>query len=467
MAVNLSVKGIDVADASYQPMLANLQANILKSHARDFARLLCIQFGADDDSVKAWIKDFGLNRMQSALDQQKAIEERRKAKSRGDKFDGGLIANFFLTAEGYEELGFDAAGLKEQNNRIFLKGMKSDRSMRDLSDPPLDRWQPEYRANIDAMILLADDSKEKLDAEAAKVRASLGGIATVLVEEEGADLKDPIVPGGHEHFGYKDGISQPRYFKDDVGKTEKDNIDTDMQHWNPLQPLDIVLVKDPFTNKHDDNYGSFLVYRKLEQDVDGFNARVAELAKHLTLTSNQQSNGVTAEDYAGALVVGRFKDGTPLVISDIRLRRSPSPNDFDFKVLDQPGHLCPFHAHIRKTNPRGQGVLVPERFITRRGMPYGRPRTNDKKGLLFMCFQSSIKKQFTFIQNTWSNAPGFPPFRGHPGIDPLTGQGSKGEQHWPKRYGSEEEVGFDFAGFVQMKGGEYFFAPSLGFLRNL
>ncbi len=466
MAVQLNVKGIDHQDAAYQPMLENLQANILKSHARNFVRLLFLQFQADDDAVKAWINQFSRDRVKSALDQQRAIEARRAAKANNGSFDGGLIANVYLTAEGYEDLGFDADRLKEKN-RSFVDGMKSSRVRRELSDPPVEKWQAGYQKNLDAMILLADDDEGKLTAAAGAVKASLHGLAAVVAEEKGLDLKDPIVPGGHEHFGYKDGISQPRFFTDDVDKTQKDNIDLNMTQWNPLQPLEIVLVKDPFTDPNDHNYGSFLVYRKLEQDVDGFNAKVAELATHLTLTPNQVANSVTAEEYAGALVVGRFKDGTPLVNADIRLRRSPAPNDFDYKEMDPKGNICPFHAHIRKTNPRGQGVLVPERFITRRAIPYGEPKTADEKGLLFMCFQSSVEKQFNFIQNTWSNAPGFPPLRGNPGIDPLTGQGHEGDQRWPRRYGSEEEVGFDFAGFIRMKGGEYFFAPSLGFLRSL
>jgi Dyp-type peroxidase family len=466
MAVQLHVKGIDPMDPAYQTMLENLQANILKSHARNFVRLFFLQFQAGDDAVKAWIRQFSRDRVQSAQDQQRAIAARRAAKANNGSFDGGLIANFYLTAEGYEDLGFDADHLKEKN-RSFIEGMKSGRVRRELSDPSVDQWEAGYQKNLDAMILLADDDEGKLATAAGEVKASLNGIAAVVAEEEGLDLRDPIVPGGHEHFGYKDGISQPRFFTDDVDRTQKDNIDLNVTQWNPLQPLEIILVKDPFTNKQDDNYGSFLVYRKLEQDVEGFNARLADLAKHLTLTPNQVANGVTAEEYAGALAVGRFKDGTPLVNADIRLRRSPAPNDFDYKVMDPKGHICPFHAHIRKTNPRGQGVLVPERFITRRAIPYGRPKTADKKGLLFMCFQSSVERQFNFIQNTWSNAPGFPPFRGNPGIDPLTGQGHEGGQSWPERYGSENEVKFDFTGFVHMQGGEYFFAPSLGFLRNL
>jgi hypothetical protein len=71
------------------------------------------------------------------------------------------------------------------------------------------------------------------------------------------------------------------------------------------------------------------------------------------------------------------------------------------------------------------------------------------------------------MQKTWANAPGFPPLRGKPGIDPLIGQGNKGEQSWPKEYGSSDEIEFDFAGFIKMMGGEYFFAPSIGFLKNI
>ena len=75
-----------------------------------------------------------------------------------------------------------------------------------------------------------------------------------------------------------------------------------------------------------------------------------------------------------------------------------------------------------------------------------------------MCFQANLKRQFNFLQKTWCNAPGFPPLRGRPGIDGLIGQGNAGEQSWPKQYDNSEEVKFDFAGFIKMKGGEYFFA---------
>jgi Dyp-type peroxidase family len=334
--------------------------------------------------------------------------------------------------------------------------MKSKKVNNKLKDPELNEWEQDYNKDIHAMVLLADDDELRLNTEMDILKISLAGIAQIVKEEIGKNIT--AVFGGKkrnlEHFGYADGVSQPSYFS---GVPLTSPVE--------LQPLNIILVKDPLTDKADNNYGSFLVYRKLEQNVGGFNNKITELAGNLELNSNQQGK-ITKEDFAGALVIG-FKDGTPLVKSDINLNEFPAFNDFKYENTDRPAHKCPFHAHIRKTNPRGQGILVPERYITRRGIPYGEKNSDDKKGLLFMCFQSNLKRQFNFIQKTWSNAQGFPPFRGRPGIDPLIGQGNKGGQSWPKQYGINDKIEFDFAGFIKMKGGEYFFAPSIGFLKNI
>jgi hypothetical protein len=56
------------------------------------------------------------------------------------------------------------------------------------------------------------------------------------------------------------------------------------------------------------------------------------------------------------------------------------------------------------------------------------------------------------------------------GLDPVIGQSSGGEppQQWPNTWGkATPTTGFDFQGFVKMLGGEYFFAPSIGFLKSL
>lgn len=144
-----------------------------------------------------------------------------------------------------------------------------------------------------------------------------------------------------EHFGFRDGISQPLFLKEDIERVAKEQ-GTDK--WNPTAPLELVLVKDPL-GEGDHSFGSYCVYRKLEQDVRGFKEAERELARKLGLS------GKNAER-AGALAVGRFRDGTPVTLSPTEQNPEPVSNNFNYDE-DQEGTKCPFHAHIRKTNPRG------------------------------------------------------------------------------------------------------------------
>jgi Dyp-type peroxidase family len=472
MAVDLNEKGINKDDPGYQGMLENLQANILKSHARDNARLLFLKFTATENAVKAWIKTFISECQQkyvvSAMDQMKDSKKWNEV----EPYKGKIVVNFYLSAKGYEKIGLKQLDkLVKNGNDDFANGMKSAGVKNKLSDPEPGMWETKYNTEIHAMILLADNdtAENRIDTELQSIKQALSNanIASIIAEEAGKGLKRDDLD--IEHFGYADGISQPRYFKENINKA---GANTDK--WDAIQPLNIILVKDPFTNENDDNYGSFLVYRKLEQDVEGFKRRITQLSENLILNQIQQGK-ITKEDFAGAMAVGRFKDGTPLVTSEIPTNEKPVLNNFNYKG-DGNAKMCPFHSHIRKTNPRGQGQpIIPKRFVTRRGIPYGRPASNDDKGLLFMCFQSNLKKQFNFIQQTWVNNPKFNPrtfglgsiFGRNPGIDPLIGQGNKGSQGWPKEYDKRKEVDFDFAGFIKMRGGEYFFAPSIGFLKNI
>jgi deferrochelatase/peroxidase EfeB len=147
-------------------------------------------------------------------------------------------------------------------------------------------------------------------------------------------------------------------------------------------------------------------------------------------------------------------------------------NDFDFATQDPAGARCPFHAHIRKTNPRGDAGLAFERTrrIVRRGITYGeRPDLADGAtaeppstgvGLLFQCFQANLD-QFA-IQQEGSDDNDF--FPGGVGPDAVIGQNpTPVPQHWP----SGGTVTFTIANFVKMLGGEYLYAPSMAFLHGL
>jgi deferrochelatase/peroxidase EfeB len=86
-----------------------------------------------------------------------------------------------------------------------------------------------------------------------------------------------------------------------------------------------------------------------------------------------------------------------------------------------------------------------------------------------MCFQSNIARQFGFLQKNWANNLDF--VQPATGLDPVIGQKAAGEpplaQQWPPQWGQQGKQPFDFGGFVTMKGGEFFFAPSIAFLRQL
>jgi Dyp-type peroxidase family len=470
---------VDVNAPAFAAMLQNLQANILKPHGRDFARHIFLKFVATPAEVKRWIQQQVAPHVTSAKQQFEASAKR--SLDPNGSFDGGLSFGFFLSARGYGFLGFDTSvfgsesfqkGMKDQHDGVFSKLLDLDNE-----DPPVSSWEPPFRQEIHALVTLADDTLARVEGAAAELRQSAATVAQVLSVEEGNVLRRAHEPV--EHFGYFDGISQPLFTKQDVDANRQRNPNTEA--WNPSARLSLVLVDDPLTQTPD-AFGSYLVYRKLGQNVPLFVDTVAKLA---------QSLGADA-DLAGAYVVGRFKDGTPVELAKHKDAELSKDNDFNFDK-DSDGVRCPFHAHIRKVNPRGTTPLTTlasekRRRIARRGIPYGPPVTgaadnlppnddpNAERGLLFMCFQANIEDQFEFIQRTWVDNKHFPTsvlsnglLHKDTGDDPLIGQDRDEAQRWPKawgdKHGGKKTINFDAA--VELEGGEYLFAPSLPFIKSL
>ena len=119
---------------------------------------------------------------------------------------------------------------------------------------------------------------------------------------------------------------------------------------------------------------------------------------------------------------------------------------------------------------------IARRAVSYEKRPKGAPATAkpDEVGLLFMCVQSSIGEQFEFQQADWSNNEKF--LRTGVGSDPVIGQGNKdiASHTFPAeygRYGTKSRpnpyIKVDTQRLVTMKGGEYFFMPSLSFLKSL
>ena len=486
--MDLTQTNIDPNDPIYQPLLEDLQGNILKSYGRDYSAHIFLKFKSDSNVAKKWIQSFAENYVTSA---KKQLEQTMRFKATNCQQSSELFANFFLSSLGYKALGFNLQGQSDIGkfpSWQFIVGLKSSGVKPYLQDPPVDEWEPGFQNKIDALILLADNNCDNLEAGAKKVIEEVGNIADIVNTEVGIILKNKK---GQtiEHFGFRDGVSQPLFLKEDIELAKTEGTDK----WDSTAPLELVLVKDPL-GQGEYSFGSYCVYRKLEQDVRGFREAERELAKTLKL-SDQNA------EMAGALAVGRFRDGTPVTLFSSEQNPDPVINNFNYDD-DIEGTKCPFHAHIRKANPRGDKndmhrTLEEQRKhrIVRRAISYGempdvrdnclskvsrfqnqlahlrdikvQPAAGEKVGLLFLCFQRDIFDQFMFMQKNWSNHQQFVTYR--TGLDALTGQGKKQNQGqmWPTEWGKNAKVQFDFYNFVSMKGGEFFFAPSISFLRNI
>ncbi|KAB0677609.1 hypothetical protein F6X38_18075 [Aureimonas leprariae] len=383
-----------------------------------------------------------------------------------------------LRPSGYEAL--DAPDAIPQDE-AFLAGMQARGPgaavAPPINDPEVTEWEEGYRDRIDALLLVAaDEAAEAADvADHWKGRLSAAG-ATLLHEEPGKAQRRKVAEKfeGVEQFGYVDGRSQPLFLAEDVKREPR-------SFWDPAFPPSQFLVDDPGDDEAT-SLGSFFVFRKLEENVKGFKDKEDELSAALGLA------GGPFEERAGALIVGRFEDGSPVVLNPLPTDMPPV-NDFDFRH-DEAGSRCPFIAHIRKTNPRGEspfhlatdiGVATTARqershIMARRGITYGERQydeeTNDFTdrpttgvGLLFMAYMSSIENQFEFTQATWANNADF--VTGGVGVDPVIGQGPPAPITVPDGWSGASAADFDFGRFVTMKGGEYFFAPSRDFLKNV
>lgn len=458
--INEIVEIDPLSNSEYRPLLQDLQGNIIKGHGRENAVHLFLRFkDGQQDKVKEFLGQFTRSYVTSALAQAYEAKKFREKKTKGSVF-----TNVFLTVFGYDYLGLMEDDLPFQED-YFLGGMQDINTQTAFVDPTIDQWDAGFQKMIHGLILMADDNVDELSNKVYIVREEVEKIAEVVQEEKGFVLRQAegkVI----EHFGFRDGVSQPLFTKKDIEK-ERECDDTNFSNWDPRAPLSLVLLKDPF-GKTEESYGSYLVYRKLEQDVPGWDEDVKKLAEKLNVS----------EPLARAYTMGRFQDGTPLALEGEQ--SSNDTNNFNYQT-DQTGSKCPFHAHIRKTNPRGDtGNLIATKIplkeekmhrIARRAISYGereRQKTDTTgSGLLFLCFQSSITNQFAFMQRRWANQQGF--LEPGTGSDPVIGQaGAFKESHnWPTSWGSTERKQADFTKRVKFKGGEFFFTPSLSFLESL
>lgn len=453
----------------------NIQGNFVKEHGRDNVLLLFLVFSNSPISeIKRAIADIYndpdlITSCNQQLEEGNRYSTWRNSELPKRDFDEKLFVNFALTSKGYMYLGVSKDQFPHDEKGFFTQGRTTGK-----------HWDKKNRADIHAMMLLALDHENLPDLgspakwarvaeekktpalkKAADIKNKWTNLKALSHTEVGRTIYDKkiIAHSGSddprkpvEHFGFIDGISNPLFFSNELPPSNK--------NYDPLTPLDAVLTKDPQGGQY--AYGSYLVFLKLEQDVDRFTT----LAKGLGGALNE------GQELAEAYVMGRFRDGTPVVVQD--RAGLGAINDFAFPSIDRDGMRCPLHAHIRKVNRR-RGSIESEDRIVRRGITYGdREIQYDDKGnlrlgqikgsvgLLFMSFQNDIAK-FDTLFSIWTqeNEP-----RIGAAFDPVIGHGNN-VQRWPTYGTAPDSTPFRFADVVTEKGGQYFFAPSIPYLKTL
>jgi deferrochelatase/peroxidase EfeB len=503
---------VDAKDPNYKQIFGDLQGGIIKNYGRQYSLYIFIQFDRrKPKQVKQWIRDEIAHGVTSTLAQIEATKGHARALKKPSFSHelGALCKNFLLSYHGYQVLGLDPANSNQGiADPDFVNGMKQswEKSYKlDKSAPaaknywynPPENWDL-GNDPIDAVIALAHSSVEKLAAAAQEIIDKFTKVGQILACEAGYRLKNPdgfsVVS-----FGFADGISQPIFLKSDYEKylTRQKIGPNDPQKWNPQAKLSLALVKDPLGTAY--SYGSYCVFQKIETNNDLFAQQLQALKSTLDVD----------EERAHALVVGRFKDGTPLALS-----AEPGNGSIDnFNFADDPdGHKCPLHAHVRKVNPRDDDdKFVEDRRnqnrIVRAGITYfddpqSRPGSDKLQaclqklnylrklsrrtiaenvpsisGLLFVCFQSSIDNQFGLMQRQWADDSEFPreredgtniyldPIIGHPAN--INRQKLPAGQEWPKKWGEADIAAQSFWGCAKVRGGEFFFVPSISFLKQI
>jgi Dyp-type peroxidase family len=350
------------------------------------------------------------------------------------------------------------------------------------SDPK--QWKFGSDTRIHAMLNIQSDDPNALGAKVQEQQALANKHGLQLVfSQQGETLPQPLT--GHEHFGFKDGISQPAV----ASFSAPDPHDPDPDPQAPLghalgspgteiiragefilgQPVenDPTFPEQTFppTFLSSLNWmvnGSFQVVRRLNQDVAAFRDGI---------TSALPPDGSMNADLLGAKLVGRWKSGTPIDLSpdtDNNLTDDAHINNFRFDN-DSQGLRCPRFAHIRKVYPRDHDLFGNRaKRIMRRGIPFGPSfdyDANAERGLFFVAYMESIEGQFEFLNGAWINFPSFP-FDNPQGPDAIIGSEFEAGPCTIARQG-KPAIQHSFKRFVETTGTLYAFVPSRSALNQL
>lgn len=390
----------------------------------------------------------------------------------------GAALNLALSAEGLTRIGVTDATMATFP-RAFRQGMAGEYRSRLLGDtgassPESWAWGGPGRTPhfLVAVYALTDTAL----VEAADPLVEDAGRVGVHVSSTPIDSL--LLPYGVEHFGFTDGVSQPVLAGTEWAQR------TTAPKWESVAPGEFVLghrdesgfvAEGPKASGVGVGLnGSYLVMRQLEQHVEAFRDYVKDAADALDADP----------DDVGAELVGRRKDGRSLATGAPTTPDPDTLNNFGYDK-DKEGLGCPLGAHVRRANPRNStpkndpGAEETARLsanrhrILRRGRPYGAMddsrQGGEPRGLVFICLNADLERQFEFVQHTWLNNPTFAGLSGE--LDPITAEQPGGDAApggsftVPARPVRDRLRGLP--SFTTTRGGAYFFLPGLRGLAHI
>ncbi len=469
---------------------------------------------------------------------------RERGKNSGTAPVPEVTTNIAFSYHGLRELGVPRASLQTFPDE-FAMGMRARRDILgdDGSSAP-EHWDPIWQEPDAIHIFVAIHGQDERCLElryqeiVTLVERSAGGVV-LLTGHRGEGGRDDLpyqaasaiyidgVPSPKEHFGFTDGISNP-FFKGTgahessvMGGGKPTGLPAETRlGWRALETGEFLLgykdealeLPEAPSPKLLSNNGTFMVYRKLHENVASFDA-------YLEHVGAEYPGGKEA---LAAKFAGRWRNGAPISTfptekeanafaeewAQAKLAIAQAGNKeqrerakerfsklnekfvaFDY-TKDIEGGGCPLGAHARRANPRSAlefgkllafetpGALSNRRRLIRRGLPYGdAQKTRDDKseqGIIFMALNASLRRQFEFVQQQWMNYGN--DFRLANEKDPLVGNhGSDERGHGTGQMvvqSKEDDPKPPFfcsklPRFVETRGGEYFFVPSLSALRMI
>ncbi|QIE41219.1 peroxidase [Rhodobacteraceae bacterium SC52] len=379
------------------------------------------------------------------------------------------------------------------------------------SDQPV----PELEAQTEWLrSLCSDEGVQLLTGNAQDGTGEYQSASAVFTTVDGAKFPTP-----REHFGLTDGIGDPVFEGQYPPELEKEAV-IGRGKWMGRETGWQPLATGEFLLGHPDESqelppaamppnvmqnGSFMVFRKLHENVGSFNAFIDTQAQGFARVMGVDQ--VEARETILAKMVGRWSDGVPVATAPgfddwLKVRsahglddenpakamaaqraylKSTAASDFRYGD-DMGGFKCPGGAHMRRVNTRdyldplnqpgkknkdATTQLNKRRRILRRGLPYGPDDTAHKdddteQGVAMMIIGTSIFRQFEFVQQQWIQY-GLDFHQGN-NTCPLLGDHSLHKRFTipsdPKS-GKPPYVMGGLKTFVETRGGDYFFVPSM------